>query len=470
MFNYRSNNGSLTKDRDDGTRNVVASQTIGTQLRERREALGATLAEIESATKIRQKYLSALESDEWQLLPGEVIGRGFLRNYSVYLGLESNELVERRRAITDPGVITILSNTSAGVRLPKERDIDYRPREMDLREDDDVIESRQLNFGPYLVGLLALALLSLIGWSLFQYGGQVRSQLSGFFDSVGTSITSSMTRPTATVAPTPTIPQPTATPPLTETAPIVVEATRPPDTSSNTTNEPFVLPTATDTPQPAGAQPNAEGAVVNEPPTSTPAPQISTLTTAANLRSGPGTNFDIASAGQPGQEVRIIGQSTDGQWYLLDDQTWVFGQLIANPPADAPIADIPTAAQPAATTEANPTEAVGAPTETPAAQPQAAFIPASCPSADAVVTFPGVNQTLAGAVTVNGTANRQPFLYWKVEVSGIQVGRGDVPVAGGTLLSFDSNSFANGAATLVLTSVDTTGNYSECDVPIVIQN
>ena len=96
MFNYRSNNGSLTKERDSGARNSAAAQTIGTQLRERREALGATLAEIESATKIRQKYLSALESDEWLMLPGEVIGRGFLRNYALYLGLESNELAHVR--------------------------------------------------------------------------------------------------------------------------------------------------------------------------------------------------------------------------------------------------------------------------------------------------------------------------------------------------------------------------------------
>ena len=64
-------------------------QELGAMLRERREAMGASLAEVETATRIRQKYLAALESDEWHLLPGEVIGRGFLRNYSTYLGLDS---------------------------------------------------------------------------------------------------------------------------------------------------------------------------------------------------------------------------------------------------------------------------------------------------------------------------------------------------------------------------------------------
>ena len=155
MFNYRSRNGSSANGRDANTRTVTAAQSLGMTLRERREALGASLAEIESATKIRQKYLSALESDEWQLLPGEVIGRGFLSNYSTYLGLESTELVDRRRAVTDPTVISVLSNTSAGVRLPAEREVDYRPREMDLREDTDIIEGRQIRIGPYLVGLLS---------------------------------------------------------------------------------------------------------------------------------------------------------------------------------------------------------------------------------------------------------------------------------------------------------------------------
>ncbi|MCB0183267.1 MAG: helix-turn-helix domain-containing protein, partial [Caldilineaceae bacterium] len=43
---------------------------LGGVLRERRDAMGASLAEVETATRIRQKYLAALESDDWHLLPG----------------------------------------------------------------------------------------------------------------------------------------------------------------------------------------------------------------------------------------------------------------------------------------------------------------------------------------------------------------------------------------------------------------
>ena len=48
MFNYRSRNGSSANGRDTNTRTVVAAQSLGTMLRERREALGASLAEIGS--------------------------------------------------------------------------------------------------------------------------------------------------------------------------------------------------------------------------------------------------------------------------------------------------------------------------------------------------------------------------------------------------------------------------------------
>ena len=101
-----------------------ALQSIGSLLRERREAMGVSLAEVEVATRIRQKYLSALEADDWNLLPGEVVGRGFLRNYADYLGLEPQEVMDRRRATTDVGLTQVLSTTSAGAPLPPERAVD----------------------------------------------------------------------------------------------------------------------------------------------------------------------------------------------------------------------------------------------------------------------------------------------------------------------------------------------------------
>ena len=108
------------QERGRGGRGAVPApvQSIGPLLRERREAMGVTLAEAEVATRIRQKYLAALGTDEWDLLPGEVVGRGFLRNYSTYSGLEPTEMIERRRAVADDSLAAVFVNTSAGSALP----------------------------------------------------------------------------------------------------------------------------------------------------------------------------------------------------------------------------------------------------------------------------------------------------------------------------------------------------------------
>ena len=49
---------------------------------------------VESATKIRAKYLRALENEEWDQLPGPTFVRTFLRTYAEYLGLDAKMLVE----------------------------------------------------------------------------------------------------------------------------------------------------------------------------------------------------------------------------------------------------------------------------------------------------------------------------------------------------------------------------------------
>lgn len=67
---------------------------LGDMLRDARESKGISLTEAERATKIRQKYLAALEEDNIAALPSPVYGRGFLRNYAVYLGLDADEALE----------------------------------------------------------------------------------------------------------------------------------------------------------------------------------------------------------------------------------------------------------------------------------------------------------------------------------------------------------------------------------------
>jgi cytoskeletal protein RodZ len=61
---------------------------IGNSLREARLRQGLEIPRIESDTKIRGKYLRALEEEQFELLPGDTYVKGFLRTYADYLGLD----------------------------------------------------------------------------------------------------------------------------------------------------------------------------------------------------------------------------------------------------------------------------------------------------------------------------------------------------------------------------------------------
>jgi cytoskeletal protein RodZ len=67
---------------------------IGSTLREARMRAKIDITEVEHATKIRAKYLRALENEEWNLLPGSTFVKSFLREYAKYLGLDGRLLVE----------------------------------------------------------------------------------------------------------------------------------------------------------------------------------------------------------------------------------------------------------------------------------------------------------------------------------------------------------------------------------------
>src|ERR1700694_3156116 len=70
---------------------------IGETLRQARMRARIDVSEIEAKTKIRAKYLRALENEEWGLLPGPTFVKSFLRTYAQALGLDGKALVEEYR-------------------------------------------------------------------------------------------------------------------------------------------------------------------------------------------------------------------------------------------------------------------------------------------------------------------------------------------------------------------------------------
>jgi cytoskeletal protein RodZ len=75
----------------------VPRSNVGEMLREAREIRGVDLYRVERDTKIRAKYLAALENGDFADLPGDVYARGFLRNYASYLGLDPDDIEEEWR-------------------------------------------------------------------------------------------------------------------------------------------------------------------------------------------------------------------------------------------------------------------------------------------------------------------------------------------------------------------------------------
>jgi cytoskeletal protein RodZ len=131
------------------------SHSLGDWLRQRREELGISLEQAATDTRIRIRYLEALESESFDALPDPIVGRGFLRNYAVYLGLDPKEASDRfteKVAPPQPESLSVEGPTPFTAEpfqpVPLHRIANRRPRWL------------------WVVGLgvVLVAALSLLGW------------------------------------------------------------------------------------------------------------------------------------------------------------------------------------------------------------------------------------------------------------------------------------------------------------------
>ncbi|HRW45939.1 MAG TPA: helix-turn-helix domain-containing protein [Caldilinea sp.] len=338
----------MKTERGKGARSngAMAAPSIGPILRERREAMGVTLAEAEVATRIRQKYLSALESDEWDLVPGEVVGRGFLRNYATYLGLEPTEMIDRRRSIADESLAAVLADTSAGSALPPERSVDYRPKDVALRDETEELEApRRINLVPFMLLLGVAAVATLVWWSVTQFSDEI----AGGFRAVQEQVVAwqqpaPTPEPIATSA-TDALPGNLVAPTATAGAPEGAAAA--PVEQATVEAQPTAIPTPVVEATPA----DSGVTILALLPTPTPQPEIptpvpapatpATASTAANLRGAPNLDSEVVGGAAEGETLTITGQSADGAWYQLQTGAWIFAQLVNNPPADVPVVATP---------------------------------------------------------------------------------------------------------------------------------
>ena len=90
---------------------------IGNSLREARLRQAIDFTRAESDTKIRAKYLQALEGERFEVLPGETYVKGFLRTYAEYLGLDGQLYVDEFNSRFASGEEQVAS--SAPARRPR---------------------------------------------------------------------------------------------------------------------------------------------------------------------------------------------------------------------------------------------------------------------------------------------------------------------------------------------------------------
>jgi len=92
-------------------------KTVGTIFKEARIAKNLTLEDVEKVTKIRAKFLDAIEQDAYQLLPSPIYAKGFVKNYGDYLGLDSTRVMAFfRRQTVDIKRSAILPRKSEDIK------------------------------------------------------------------------------------------------------------------------------------------------------------------------------------------------------------------------------------------------------------------------------------------------------------------------------------------------------------------
>jgi cytoskeleton protein RodZ len=125
---------------------------IGNSLREARVRRGIDFAQAELATKVRGKYLRALEEEHFEVLPAETYVKGFLRTYAEYLGLDGQLYVDEYNSRF------VIGEEQSEARARRSA---ARPQKRNRRIETNVV----------LVALAAIAILTVIVISAWKASG-----------------------------------------------------------------------------------------------------------------------------------------------------------------------------------------------------------------------------------------------------------------------------------------------------------
>lgn len=134
---------------------------FGDKLRREREMRGVTLAEIAESTKISSRNLKALEEEQFELLPGGVFNRGFVRSYARFLGLNEEQTVADYVAASNE----------------QESPSDKFPLEIHEKENDSPPLNPKRSIVPIVLAVVALILV-VGGWTYWMKHKPLRTDVS----------------------------------------------------------------------------------------------------------------------------------------------------------------------------------------------------------------------------------------------------------------------------------------------------
>ncbi|MGH9797132.1 MAG: helix-turn-helix domain-containing protein, partial [Candidatus Polarisedimenticolia bacterium] len=100
--------------------------SFGETLRQQRELREISLRQVSEATKINIRYLEALEQNHFDILPGGLFNKGFIRAYAKYVGLDGEAMVTsylHEIATRNPGAAS-----DTGAPAPLHRPVDLPQR------------------------------------------------------------------------------------------------------------------------------------------------------------------------------------------------------------------------------------------------------------------------------------------------------------------------------------------------------
>lgn len=149
---------------------IPEKETLGEKLTKKRGALGFDIKEVERSTRIRAKYLELIESGNYDQLPPDVYVRGFLKNYSSFLGLDEKKVL--KLYLKERGLAETVKKVSNPAKIKK------------TKKSKIIVTPKRLFIGSAL--LAALMIVFYIGWQISILAAPPKIEVSSPVDNIKT--------------------------------------------------------------------------------------------------------------------------------------------------------------------------------------------------------------------------------------------------------------------------------------------